>query len=145
MYDAAVTPTPEPGGSAKPSLSLRPGSYAICRLPADAAVPSWATGGATWSVTRTPDELSIVCDEERVPADPPPTLRCVRGWRMLSVAGPLDFALTGVLAGLTRPLADAGVSVFSVSTYDTDHLLVRAEHLQAAVAALRGAGYEVAA
>ena len=84
--------------------------------------------------------MTVVCAAARVPAD----ARAERGWRALRVAGPLDFALTGVLAAVAVPLADAGVSIFAVSTFDTDYVLVRADRLEAAVAALRAAGHRVA-
>lgn len=121
------------------SLQVLDGTYAVCRLPADSAVPKWAEGGRLASVTRTPDELSIVCSDETLP----PEVKAERGWRALSVQGPLDFNLAGVLAGLTTPLANAGISVFSISTYDTDYLLVRATDLERTVRVLEAAGHRV--
>lgn len=91
------------------------------------------------SVTRTPSELSIVCAAGRVPAG----VTAVRDWRALVVAGPLDFSEIGVLASLTGPLAGVGVSVFALSTYDTDYLLVREAALEEAVAALHEAGHAI--
>ena len=125
------------------SLRVVPGSLAIARLEPGAAIPAWAlaAGAAFASVTRTADELSIVCAEAVVPE----AVRSERGWRALAVRGPLDFALTGVLAALLAPLADAGVSVFALSTFDTDWLLVKQELLARAVAALRAAGHAVEA
>jgi hypothetical protein len=123
-----------------PALTLRllPGSLAVCRLSADAPAPSWAVGAVT-SVTRTPEELSVVCAEEAVP----PGVKTERGFHCLSVVGPLDFSATGILASLAAPLAHAGVSVFVVSTFDTDLLLVRQALFPQAVAALRAAGHHV--
>ena len=121
------------------TLDVLPEMLAICRLPPDAPLPDWAVGGGLVSITRTAAELSIVCRAERVP----PGVTVVGGWRCLRVAGPLDFALTGVLAALAEPLAQAGISLFAVSTYDTDYLLVPERHLNAAVAALEGAGMRV--
>ena len=80
-----------------------------------------------------------MCAAARVPDG----VRAQRGWRALAVEGPLDFALTGVLAAVAVPLAEAGISIFAVSTYDTDYVLVRADRLADAVAALRGAGHSV--
>jgi len=116
------------------------GAYAVCRLAADAPLPAWAAGGPFLSITRTADELSVVCRQAVVPEG----VRCERGWRCLRVAGTLDFSLVGVLASLLGPLADAGVSVFAVSTFDTDYLLVKEEYLAAAVEVLRRAGHSVA-
>jgi hypothetical protein len=113
---------------------------AICRLPADAPLPSWPRGTFV-CVTRTPDELSVVCDETSVP----PGVTCVRGRRALGIAGVVEFATIGVIAGLTAPLADADVSVFVVSTHDTDWILVREDDLAAATAVLQAAGHAVIA
>ncbi|WP_412062398.1 ACT domain-containing protein [Rubrivirga sp. IMCC45206] len=121
------------------TLDLVPGRLAVGRLAPDAPVSDWMTTGAVSSVTRTAAELSVVCAEAAVPPD----VVAERGWRALTVRGPLDFALTGILAGLAAPLAQAGVSIFALSTYDTDVLLVRDRQLAQAVAALRAAGHEV--
>jgi len=124
-----------------PSLPLEilPGRFAICRLPPGRPPPVWANRGGFASVTRTPDELSIVCLEKNLPA----RQRAQRGWRLLRVKGPLEFSLTGILASLTAPLAQAGISIFSISTYDTDYLLVKAITLSAAAAVLRKAGHRI--
>lgn len=121
------------------SLTLVPYRLAICRLDAADALPGWAAAGAFFAITRTDDELSIVCQQELAPSD----VTCQRGWRCLKVAGPLDFALTGILARLATPLANAGIPVFALSTYDTDYLLVSEDRLAAAVAVLRAAGCPV--
>ena len=122
------------------ALTVVAGSFTIARLPADSPLPAWATRSALWSVTRTANELSIVCASGDVPAD----VRQERGWRALAVAGPLDFALTGILLSVAEPLAAAGVSVFALSTYDTDYVLVREGDLAGAIAALTDAGHNVA-
>ena len=119
-------------------LRLLPGALAVCRLPPDAAPPTWAVGNVT-SVTRTPDELSVVCAEAAVPAD----VRSERGFRCLAVVGPLDFSLTGVIAALATPLAQAGISVFVVSTFDVDLLLIRQTLLAEAVGILCASGHSV--
>lgn len=129
---------------AAPSLTLEllPWTCAVCRLAADAAVPAWAAApGAFTSITRTPEELSIVCAEARVP----PGTRCSTGFRILKVQGPLEFALTGILAAIAAPLAAAKVSIFALSTYDTDHVLVPEAKLGLAIEVLRSAGHKVLA
>jgi uncharacterized protein len=120
-------------------LHLLPGRYSVCRLAADAEVPAWAAGGAFSSVTRTGDELSVVCATDLAPEG----TRCEGGWRIFQVAGPLDFSLTGVLAAIAAPLADAGVSIFAISTFDTDYVLVKEENLAKAVDALRAVGHRM--
>jgi hypothetical protein len=112
---------------------------AVCRLAADAIVPAWPRGTFV-SITRTPQELSIVCDEEVVPAD----VQAERGWRALQLEGPIPFETTGVAAGLANALSAKKISLFLVSTYDTDWVLVKEASLDAAMAALREAGYELA-
>ena len=119
------------------SLSVLPETLAVCRLGPDDAVPAWARAGAFGAVTRTASELSIVCREASVPA----AVTANRDWRAIAVDGTLDFALTGVLAALASPLAAAGVSIFAVSTYDTDYVLVKGDTLDRAVAALSAAGH----
>jgi len=105
----------------------------------DAETPAWVAGGDLWCVSRTPDELSLICAFGQVP----PEVRCEGPWRALQVQGPLDFALTGILAALAVPLAKAGIPIFALSTFDTDYLLVKANQLEAAAVALRGAGHRV--
>jgi len=122
------------------TLDLLPDSFAVCQLAADAAVPEWAAGGPFVSVTRTADELSVVCREDVVPGD----VRCEPGWRCLRLVGPIPFTAVGVRASLLAPLADAGVGIFAVSTFDTDYLLVKDRDLDQAVEALRAAKHTVA-
>jgi hypothetical protein len=120
-------------------LMLLPGLFAIARLPADASVPSWATQGDFFSVTRTSDELSVVCLANQIPSGLSPE----SGWRALKVQGPFKLSEVGVLAALTAPLAKAEVSLFAISTFDTDYLLVSDTTLDAALDALRAAGHRV--
>ena len=119
------------------SLHVATGRFSVCRLAPDTDVTQG--DGAFWSVTRTPDELSVVCETGREP----PGATTVGPWALMSVVGPLDFSLVGILESLLVPLAAEGVSVFTVSTFDTDHVLVRDEDLDAAVSALRAAGHAV--
>ncbi len=103
-------------------LSSLPGVLAVCRLNPGDPLPAWLDLSRDFvSVTRTGEELSIVCAASVVPAD----VTAERDWRAIMVEGPLDFALTGIMARLTAPLAAAGISIFALSTYDTDYLLVR--------------------
>jgi hypothetical protein len=120
-------------------LILLDDRFAVCRLDRRAAIPPWAAVVGFCSITRTPEELSVVCPESAVPEG----TRAERGWRALRVAGILDFALVGVLASLAVPLARAGIGLFVISTYDTDYLLVRETDLDRAVEALVAAGHSV--
>jgi uncharacterized protein len=113
--------------------------YAIVRLEPDAELPDWVRGGHFWSATRSESELSIVCCEEDVPTD----ASAERGWCALELAGPLDFSLTGVVAALVTPLAEAAVPIFVISTFETDYLFVRERDLERSVDALAEAGHSV--
>ncbi|GAB4474685.1 MAG: ACT domain-containing protein [Anaerolineae bacterium] len=97
------------------------------------------SGGDFSSITRTPDELSVVCAEDNVP----PGTRSEGGWCCLKLAGPFAFDMTGVLASILVPLAEAGIGILGISTFDTDYVLVKAEHLDAALDALERAGHQV--
>jgi hypothetical protein len=121
------------------------GDYAVCRLAAGAdAPPVPPSGTGFWSLTEVGDERSLVCLEDLVPeAAEDDGSVVVRGWRILEVAGPMDLALTGVMAALSAPLARAGVPIFPIATHDTDWILVPGAQLDAAVGALRRAGHEV--
>jgi hypothetical protein len=129
--------------SSRRALTLLPGRYAVCRFAPDAPLPAWVihAEASLWSLTRTPDELSVVCDEGALP---PSVERVETGWRVWRVAGPIPFGETGVISGITAPLSVAGVPVFVMSTFDTDLVLVKESHLAAARAAWVGAGFEVA-
>ena len=120
-------------------LGVLPGSSAVARLDSWAVVPSWAASDVLSAVIRTADELTIVCAAAAVPPD----VRCEGPFRALAVRGPLDFALTGILASLAGPLAADGISIFVLSTFDTDLLLVREHDLPAARAALERAGHRI--
>ena len=123
----------------KLGLAVLPDRLAVHRLAAEDPIPSWASTGGFVSITRTHDELSVVCDELAAPEG----VARQAGWRCVQVLGPLDLSLVGVLASLIEPLAAAQLSVFAVSTYDTDYLLVRDDALDQVVATLRAAGHVI--
>ncbi|MFD9699523.1 ACT domain-containing protein [Lentzea sp. NPDC059081] len=122
-------------------VDVRPGEYSVTRLAPDAGVPAGLLDLADVlvSVTRTPDEVSIIAPSSFAIGDG----SAEKGWRLLTVRGPLEFTLTGIMAALAGELAAAGVSLFALSTYDTDHLLVKQADLGRAVVALRAAGHEL--
>jgi hypothetical protein len=121
-------------------LELLTDTLAVCRLDAGAPVPGWAARSKRFlTVSRTAEELSITADERAVPAD----VSCERDYRALRVRGPLPLNLVGILAAIADPLAQAGLSIFAISTYDTDYVLVKARDLDAALAALERAGHRV--
>ena len=120
-------------------LSMLDERLAVCRLEARAEIPPWATGAPFFCVTRTPDELSIICPEERVPAG----ITCEPGWRAFKLEGAFDFGLVGVLSSVAAPLAESEVGILAIATYDTDYVLVQGSQLDLAVTALRERGHEV--
>jgi putative acetyltransferase len=140
-FDGVVRGTA--AGRSNPSrqltLLLLEGAFTVCRLAGGASIPPWATAGPFFSITGTADELSVVGRQDAVPEG----VVCERGWRCLRVAGTIPFSAVGVLAALTAPLAEAGVSLFAVSTFDTDYLLVKENDLTAALDALRRHGHAV--
>jgi uncharacterized protein len=121
------------------TLAILPQTFAVCRLSKGSPVPEWVWRGEFFSLTRTASELSIVCQQTHVPQG----VQCETDWRCLQVEGTLDFSLTGILASLTAPLAEAEISIFAVSTFDTDYLLVKEKQLQDAIKALSAAGHRI--
>ncbi len=120
-------------------MTLEPVSIilAICRLDSDAEIPAWAMQRPFFSISKTADELSIVCDQNSVP----PGVEHESGWQALKVQGPLDLSLTGILASLANPLASAGINIFAISTFETDYLLVKENNFERAIEALTKAGH----
>ena len=140
MTPPAAPVPPNPPRAPRVHLKLRetPWRLAICRFAPDTPLPVWVLHASAefWSITRTPHELSVVCSED----DLPPSVddKVERDWRAFEVVGPLPFELTGVVSGLTSPLAAAGIPVFVLSTYDTDYLLVKAVDFVSAHGVLAG-------
>jgi hypothetical protein len=110
----------------------------IVQLPPDKKIPNWVSGNF-YSITRTEDELSIVCNQDIVPKN----TKADKGWRAFKILGPLDFSLVGILANLSTILAKVNISIFSISTYNTDYLLVKKENLKKATKTLESAGHNV--
>jgi uncharacterized protein len=115
------------------------GTYAIVRFAPDAYVPNWATKGEFTSITRTPDELSIVCPTENLP----PNVHSSHRWVCLKLEGPFLFALTGILLSFIQPLSDNGIPIFAIATFDTDYVLIQEEWAGQAIAELNKAGHEL--
>lgn len=122
------------------NLLILDGIFGICKIDANAPIPAWATTNDFLSITRTAQELSVVCRQNVVPEG----IVCERGWRCLRVAGAIPFAAVGVLCSLITPLAESGISVFAVSTFDTDYLMVKENRLQTAIVVLQKAGHSIA-
>lgn len=121
------------------TLKLLKTEFGVCRLGADEKIPAWCQQGSFYSMTRTSDELSIVCEQQVIPPD----IKCERDWRIFKILGPLDFSLIGILAQIGQVMAEKQISIFALSTYDTDYILVRLDKVNDAEQALIGAGYQV--
>ena len=120
------------------TLSVLPERYAVCRLDAEAPAPAWAQGDFV-SITRTREELSVVCAEVHVPDG----VTCEAGWRIFRCEGPLAFGLSGIVASIAEPLANASVSIFPIATHETDYLLIPETQLEIAIQALTSYGHAV--
>ena len=121
------------------TLGLLPQKFAVCRLAKDAAVPQWAARGAVFSITRTADELSIVCENKYVPS----SVKSEKGWRCFRLEGPFPFTMTGVLSSVLEPLAKAKISIFAISTYDTDYVMVKEKAVAKTIKTLTSVGHHV--
>ena len=121
-------------------LKILKGAYQVAKLAPNSAAPENALCGEFFSVTRTEEELSVVCAQDM-------DFACESrepDWRILKIEGPLDFSLIGILSKISTILADDKISIFAVSTYNTDYILVKSKDLDNAVLALEKSGYEIA-
>jgi uncharacterized protein len=109
----------------KLSLSVLEPKMAICQFNSEAKIPEWTQNNIFLSITKTIDELSIVCPQRLVPND----IKSEKDWKAIKVDGIIDFSLTGVIASLSKPLADKDISIFTISTFNTDYLLVKSDKL----------------
>ncbi|MBU3113054.1 ACT domain-containing protein [Clostridium lacusfryxellense] len=121
------------------TMELLKEKYGVCRLDKNELIPEWSKDSDFFSITKTLDEISIVCSQDNIPGD----VKCEKNWRVLKVDGPLDFTLVGILSSITNVLAQQGISIFAISTYDTDYILVKDKDVDNAVGSLCSAGYEV--
>jgi len=121
------------------TLRLLPACFAICRLEPDAALPAWLPRRGFTASVRADDELCIYCEEAAVPQD----VRAVKNWRALQLLGTFDFSESGVIAAVAGPLAEAGISIAVLATYDTDYIFVRNDALESAAEILRAVGHRV--
>jgi len=121
------------------TMKLLKEKYGVCRLDKTELIPEWAQNNDFFSITRTSDELSIVCSQDDIPND----INCEKDWRILKIEGPLDFSLIGILASISTILAQKGISIFAISTYDTDYILVKNNDIDNAISALIKERYDV--
>jgi hypothetical protein len=121
------------------NLSLLKDKYTICTLPKDAKIPDWVLTESLASITRTDKELTIVCKQDIIPSE----LQTDLNWRCFKIDGSFDLNQTGVISSISSPLADAGISIYVISTYDTDYFLVKDDNLQQTISTLSNSGHSI--
>lgn len=119
------------------AMKLLKEKFGVCKLDKDELIPGWIKNSQFYSITKTADELSIVCSQASIPRE----IKCEKDWRILKVEGPLDFSLVGILSSITKILAQKEISIFAISTYDTDYILVKNKDIDNAVNALSDEKY----
>ena len=121
------------------TMKLIKEKYGVCRINPNELIPEWAQNSDFFSITKTCDELSIVCSQDDIPND----IQCEKDWKILKIEGPLDFSLVGILASISTILAQKGISIFAISTYDTDYILVKNKDIDNAIESLIKERYEI--
>ncbi len=123
----------------KLNLKLLKGKYSVCRINKDDEIPKWIFNEEFFSITKTEDELSIVCLQDKIKDD----VLCERNWKILKIEGPLDFSLIGILSKISTLMANNNISIFAISTYDTDYILIKEESIDKAIEVLINNNYNV--
>jgi hypothetical protein len=121
------------------TMKVLEGKFAVCRLNNNELIPEWARNSEFFSITKTSDELSIVCSQDSIPSE----ITCEKDWRILKIEGPLDFSLIGILSSISTILAQRGIGIFAISTYDTDYILVKHKDINDAIDSLSSERYEI--
>ena len=121
------------------TMKLLKEKYGVSRLDKNELIPKWAQNSDFFSITKTCDELSIVCSQDDIPND----IKCEKDWRILKIEGQLDFSLIGILSSISTILAQKGISIFAISTYDTDYILVKNKDIDNAIESLIKERYEI--
>ena len=121
------------------TMKLIKEKYGVCRINPNELIPEWAQNSDFFSITKTCDELSIVCSQDAIPND----IKCEKDWKILKIEGPLDFSLVGILSSISTILAQKGISIFAISTYDTDYIFVKNKDIDNAIESLIKERYEI--
>ncbi|MGL4989655.1 MAG: ACT domain-containing protein [Sarcina sp.] len=121
------------------TLKLLKEKYGVCRLQKNDSIPSWAFEGEFYSITKTEDELSVVCLENNITEE----IKCEKDWNVLKIEGPLDFSLVGILSKISSALAKNSIRIFAISTYDTDYILVKGKDIDESIEVLINENYDV--
>lgn len=121
----------------KLTMKLLKEKYGVCRFDNSVSIPSWAFEGEFYSISKTEDELSIVCLQENIAEG----IKSEKDWRVFKVEGPLDFFLVGILSKISGLMAEEGISIFAISTYDTDYILIKEKDISKAIEKFVKQGY----
>lgn len=119
-------------------LVVMQGDYAVCQLPVGSDIPQWVDGEFV-SITQTGKELSIICRDNKIPLG----VKAERSWALLKIDAVLDFSMVGIIAGISEVLSAAKISIFVMSTYDTDYIMIKRTSLPYAINSLESAGYRI--
>lgn len=125
--------------STRLKMKLLKGKYGVCRLDKNETIPIWAQNSDFYSITKTSEELSVVCIQKQIPEH----VKFESDWRIFKIEGPLDFSLIGILSSISSLLAKNKISIFAISTYDTDYILVKDKDVTNAVKVLSKENYEI--
>jgi uncharacterized protein len=123
----------------KLTLKILKDRYSVCRLNKNDEIPKWIFDEEFFSITRTDDELSIVCLQDKIKED----IKCEKDWKVLKIEGPLDFSLVGILSRISTLMANNGISIFAISTYDTDYILIKEESINKVIEVLENNNYNI--
>ncbi|TGY43714.1 ACT domain-containing protein [Clostridium sartagoforme] len=123
----------------KLTLKLLKDKYSVCRLDKNNEIPKWIFDEEIFSITKTEDELSIVCLQDKISND----IICEKDWKILKIEGPLDFSLVGILSKISTLMANNKISIFAISTYDTDYILIKEESVDKAIKVLESNSYSI--
>jgi len=121
------------------TMKLLKERFGVCRLNKNEPIPEWTKNSDFYSITKTLDELSIVCSQDSIPSN----IKYEKDWRTLKIEGTLDFSLIGILSSISTILAQKGISIFAISTYDTDYILVKDKDIDNAINTLSNEKYEI--
>lgn len=123
----------------KLTLKLLKDKYSVCRLNKNDEIPKWIFQEEFFSITKTDEELSVVCLQDKIKEN----IKCEKDWRILKIEGPLDFSLIGILSKISTLMANNDISIFAISTYDTDYILIKEESINKAIEVLENNNYNI--
>ncbi|MEF9933979.1 MAG: ACT domain-containing protein [Clostridium sp.] len=125
------------------TINLLKDQYSICKINPNKEIPPWSVKGDFYSISRSEEELSIVCAQSLIPTNNIDEIICDKNWSLLKIEGILDFSLVGILSKISTILATNKISIFAISTYNTDYILVKSSQIDTAIGCLENSGYKI--